>query len=138
MPQTLKQGLTVLDSPENERKTNNMGATSLTREQLNEAINQFADKIMDALGATVTDEAEAEPELTGTKFQARNEDGDLITVDSAAFTLGTLIVVGAVEYFRASTGRVLWVCYDGEQVTDEEFARRMRNSFHAPRIAHRG
>ena len=62
MPQTLKQGLTVLDSPENERKTNNMGATSLTREQLNEAINQFADKIMDALGATVTDEAEAEPD----------------------------------------------------------------------------
>ena len=33
-----------------------MGATSLTREQLNEAINQFADKILETLGATVTDE----------------------------------------------------------------------------------
>lgn len=115
-----------------------MGTTSLTREQLNEAINQFADKIMEALGATVTDEAAGEPELTGTKFQARNEGGDLITVDSAALTFGVLIVAGVVEYFKASTGGAPWVCYDGEQVTDEEFARRMRNSFHMPRIVHQG
>lgn len=114
-----------------------MGTTSLTREQLNEAINQFADKIMEALGATVTDEETSEPELTGTKFQVRNEDGDLITVNSDTLTHGTLIMAGMVEYFKANTGAP-WVCYDGEQVTNEDFAQRMRNSFHTPRIVHQG
>ena len=41
---------------------------TITREQLNEAINEFADKIMEALGATVADEETSEPELMRLKW----------------------------------------------------------------------
>ena len=118
-----------------------MGATSLTREQLNEAINEFADKIMDALGATVTDEETSEPELTGTKFKAYNMDGDLQEMDANLVNHGTLIVDSVVEYFRVGTLRNTanpWVCYNGEQLTNEGFAERMREQPAPPRIVHNG
>ena len=118
-----------------------MGATSLTREQLNEAINQFADKILETLGATVTDEETNEPELTGTKFKAIDLDGEECVMDAAMIDCGTLIMEGVAEHFRVATFRDIaspWVCYDGEQLTHEEFAARMRGLDVPPRIAHNG
>ena len=115
-----------------------MGATSLTREQLNEAINQFADKIMDALGATVTDEAE--PELTGTKFKVIDLDGEVHVMDAKLIDCGTLICEDVFEIFCCGTGfgGNPWIRYNGRTLSHEEFAEEMRNANTLPRIVHNG
>lgn len=117
-----------------------MGATSLTRDQLNEAINEFADKIMDALGATVTDEETTEPELTGTRFRVFNTGGIAEDVDAEDVNVGTLVADGAFEYFRCcwdgTTGP--WVRYSGQSYSHEEFAAEMRGTHTPPRIIHEG
>lgn len=117
-----------------------MGATSLTREQLNEAINEFADKIMEALGATVTDEGTTEPELSGTRFKAINLAGDETELDAEDIPPGTLVVDTAFEYFRCGPQGVVgpWVKFTGRSLTHEEFAAEMRAAASMPRIDHRG
>ena len=55
---------------------------TITREQLNEAINEFADKIMEALGATIEDEEANEPEPTDTRFKAIDINGKGVEVDA--------------------------------------------------------
>lgn len=117
-----------------------MGATSLTRDQLNEAINQFADKIMDALGATVTDEEAGEPELTGTKFKVIDLDGEERVVDAKLIDCGTLIREDVFEIFRCSEGfgGDPWVRYNGRTLSHEEFAEEMRNAVTLPQIVHKG
>lgn len=118
-----------------------MGATSLTREQLNEAINEFADKIMEALGADVADEETTEPELTDTRFRAIGLDGEEHVVDATSISGGTLVVVDVYEYFRCyGTGVEChpWVCYTGTTFSHEEFAAEMRDADTPPRIIHEG
>lgn len=119
-----------------------MGTTSLTREQLNEAIGEFADKIMEALGATVTDEAETEPELTGTHFKVIDTDDEELVVDATDIACGTLVMRGVFEYFRYASeeygNSCPWACYNGRQLSHEEFAAEMRAAPYAPRIAHWG
>ena len=118
-----------------------MGTASLTREQLNEAINEFADKIMETLGANVTDEeTTSEPELTGTRFKATNLNGDTVELDAEDANVGTLVADGAFEYFRCvpdgATGP--WVRYSGQSYSHEEFAAEMRDTYAQPRIVHEG
>lgn len=117
-----------------------MGATSLTREQLDEAINEFADKIMEALGAAVADEETAEPELSGTRFKVINLAGDEMELDAEDISSGTLVMDIAFEYFRcgpqSATGP--WVKFTGNSLTHEEFAAEMRAAASTPRIAHWG
>lgn len=119
-----------------------MGTTSLTREQLNEAIGEFADKIMEALGATVTDEAETEPELADTYFKVIDTDDEELVVDAANIPCGTLVTRGVIEYFLYSLGErgssCSWMCYNGRQLSREEFAAEMRAAPHTPRIVHWG
>lgn len=119
-----------------------MGTTSLTREQLNEAIGEFADKIMEALGATVTDEAETEPELADTYFKVIDTDDEELVVDAANIPCGTLVTRGVAEYFRYSLGEqdssCSWMRYNGRQLSHEEFAAEMRAAPHTPRIVHWG
>lgn len=113
---------------------------TITREQLNEAINEFADKIMEALGATVADEETSEPELTRTCFKVRNLNGDEIEVDAVDVSSGTVIADGAFEYFccckNGETGP--WVRYNGASYSHEQFASEMRNALIMPRIVHYG
>ena len=117
-----------------------MGTASLTREQLNEAINEFADKIMETLGATITDEEATEPELTGTRFKAINLSGDVVELDAEDLEVGTLVVDRRFEYFRCipedRTGP--WVYFSGESYSHEEFAAEMRGCNTPPRIVHEG
>lgn len=117
-----------------------MGATSLTREQLDEAINEFADKIMEALGAAVADEETAEPELSGTRFKVINPAGDEMELDAEDVSSGTLVADGAFEYFRCgphgATGP--WVKFTGMSLTCEEFAAEMRAAAPTPRIVRWG
>lgn len=117
-----------------------MGATSLTREQVNDVIEEFADKIMEALGATVADEETSEPELSGTRFKVINLAGDEMELDAENISSGTLVTDIAFEYFRcglqSATGP--WVKYTGRSLTHEEFAAEMRAAESTPRIAHWG
>lgn len=117
-----------------------MGATSLTREQLNEAINEFADKIMETLGANVTDEETTEPELTGTHFKAIDINGDMVELDAEDINVGALVADRRFEYFRCipdgETGP--WVYFNGESYSHEAFAAEMRGCATPPRIVHAG
>lgn len=117
-----------------------MGATSLTREQLNEAINEFADKIMEALGATIADEATTEPELSGTRFKVIDLDGKECVVDAQLIDSGTLITDGPFEIFRCSMGfgSKPWMRYNGRPLTHEQLAAEMRDADTPPRIIHEG
>lgn len=117
-----------------------MGATSLTREQLDEAINEFADKIMEALGAAVADDETTESELSGTRFKAINLAGDEVKLDAEQIPPGTLVIANVYEYFRCYAGEVVgpWVKYAGMLLTHEEFAEEMRESPSMPRIVHWG
>ena len=119
----------------------NMGTASLTREQLNEAISEFADKIWEALGADVTDEETTnEAELTGTHFKAVNLKGNVVKLDAEGISVGTLVADGAFEYFRCVSGGETgpWVRYSGRSYSHEQFAAEMRNTYAPPRIVHEG
>ena len=113
---------------------------TITREQLNEAINEFADKIMEALGATIAGEEANESELPRTRFKARTPSGNEVELDAANVNSGTVIADGAFEYFRCcereETGP--WVRYSGESYNHEQFALEMRNGLSTPRIVHYG
>ena len=113
---------------------------TITREQLNEAINEFADKIMEALGATVTDEETVEPELTGTRFKAIDINGEEVEVNAVDVAPGTLLTVGAIEYFRCHREGVTgpWVRYTGGSYNNARFAEEMRTAYTTPRIVHVG
>lgn len=119
-----------------------MTTATITREQLNEAIGEFADKIMEALGATVTDEAETEPELAGTHFKVIDSDGEELVVDATNIACGTLVTRGMFEYFRHGSDEhgnsYPWMYYNGRQLSHEEFAAEMRAAPYLPRIAHWG
>jgi hypothetical protein len=118
-----------------------MGTASLTREQLNEAIEQIANKIMEALGANVTDEeTTSEPELTGTRFKATNLNGDMVELDAEGMGVGALVADGAFEYFRCLPDDTIgpWVRYSGQSYSHEEFAAEMRDPSARPRIVHEG
>lgn len=117
-----------------------MGTNTLTREQLNEAIGEFADKIMEALGANVADEESSEPELTGTRFKVIDINGAERMMDAASISGGTLVVEEAYEYFRcyAESAAGPWVKYTGRRLTHDEFAAEMRAADNIPRIVHEG
>lgn len=113
---------------------------TISREQLNEAINEFADKIMEALGAAVADEDASEPELTSTRFKAIDTDGAEVKVDAVELRPGTLVTDGGLEYFRCYTGGEIgpWVKYTGMPLTHDDFAEEMRATPTTPRIIHEG
>lgn len=113
---------------------------TITREQLNEAINEFADKIMEALGATVAGEETNKPEPTGTRFKAIDTNGEEVEMDAVDITPGTLLTVGLIEYFRCHREGVTgpWVRYTGESYNNVQFAEEMRTVCATPRIVHVG
>lgn len=117
-----------------------MGTASLTREQLNDIIEQFANKIMETLGADVSDEETTEPELTGTRFKATDLNGDMVELDAEGMGVGALVADGAFEYFRCLPDGVTgpWVRYSGQSYSHEEFAAEMRRAYAQPRIVHEG
>lgn len=112
---------------------------TITREQLNEAINEFADKIMEALGVTVADEETDEPELTGTRFKAIDINGEEVEVNAVDLPPGTVVGDGPLEYFRCYSGGETgpWVKYTGASFDHNEFAAEMRK-IPTPRIIHEG
>lgn len=118
-----------------------MGTASLTREQLNEAMEQFSNKIMELLGADALDEETGEPEITGTSFKAIDITGEECVVDATQFAVGTLIVDSPFEYFRCTASEWCpgpWIRYTGRSLSHADFAEEMRNCDTLPRIIHEG
>ena len=114
----------------------------ISRERLNEIIDQFATAILDALetGPT-TEEGSSEPEMAvpDTKFMALTMDEKPEVVDAAELQSGTLILLNYAEYFHcrlAQDGD--WMSYSGEWYTDEELAEKLRNELCQPRLIHWG
>lgn len=128
-----------MTGPNRIRKENTMPET-ITREQLNEAIEEFADKIMEALGVTVADEEAIEPEVSGTRFRAINPNEREVEVCAEEILPGTVVVDGGLEYFRCyqddKTGP--WVKYTGVSFGHNAFAAVMRDADQTPRIIHEG
>ena len=114
----------------------------ISRERLNEIIDQFATAILDALetGPT-TEEGSSEPEMAvpDTKFMALTMDEKPEVVDAAELQSGTLILLDFVEYFRSRlSGEGDWMSFSGEWYTNEEFAEKVRNHSALPRVVHWG
>lgn len=115
---------------------------TITRERLNEIVNQLATVILGALDAAPTDEedsSESETAATDTRILARNKDGEMETVDVADMQSGTLILLDYAEYFRSRlSGEGDWMSFSGEWYTNEEFAEKVRNHSALPRVVHWG
>lgn len=115
---------------------------TITRERLNEIVNQLATVILGALDAAPTDEedsSESETAATDTRILARNKDGEMETVDVADMQSGTLILLDYAEYFRSRlSGEGDWMSFSGEWYTNEEFAEKVRNHSALPTVAHWG
>lgn len=115
---------------------------TITRERLNEIVNQLATVILGALDAAPTDgedSSESETAIVDTRILARNKDGEMETVDVADMQSGTLILLDYAEYFRSRlSGEGDWMSFSGEWYTNEEFAEKVRNHSALPTVAHWG
>lgn len=115
---------------------------TITRERLNEIVNQAVTEVLDALDVALADgEASSESEAVAadTKFLALTKDGETETVDVADLQSGTLILLDYVEYFRsrlAPDGD--WMTFSGDWYTDEEFVEKVLNHASLPTIVHWG
>lgn len=115
---------------------------TITRERLNEIVNQAVTEVLDALDVALADgEASSESEAVAadTKFLALTKDGETETVDIADLQSGTLILLDYAEYFRsrlAPDGN--WMSFSGDWYTDEEFVEKVRNHASLPTIVHWG
>lgn len=65
------------------------------------------------------------PAQSGTKVTVRNHDGRDATLDLACVTAGTLVTLGVGEYMNLMDDS--WIKYDGEKVSSEALASRIRD-----------
>lgn len=115
---------------------------TITRERLNEIVNQLATVILGALDAAPTDgeaSSESETAIVDTRILARTEDEKTETMDVADMQSGTLILLGFAEYFRCRPSQEGdWMSFSGEWYTNEEFAEKARNHSPLPTVVHWG
>lgn len=79
-------------------------------------------------------------ELTGTKFERFDKDGELFIADAEQFYVGALIIVGDWEAFRIleTPDQKSWIIYTGETFTHKQLAELMRQQDVEPRVLHWG
>lgn len=97
--------------------------------ELREALTAFLEK----LGNNETS-AQSDTVVT-----IKDYDGNNVTLDLAGATAGTLVVVGLGEHMCLMDDS--WIKYDGEKVSSEELASRIRdmqNGARATILVHRG
>lgn len=115
---------------------------TITREQLNEIVNQAVTEVLDALDVALADGAtssDSEEAAADTKFLALTKDGETETVDVADLQSGTLVLLDYAEYFRSRLGgEGDWMSFSGDWYTDEEFVEKVRNHASLPMIVHWG
>nr|DAS61319.1 MAG TPA: hypothetical protein [Caudoviricetes sp.] len=101
------------------------------QQKIDEAVEEFRKKL----------EAEfKEPELTGTKFECFDKNGELFIADAKQIEVGTLILVDDWEAFRIleTSEQKPWITYTGKTFTHSQFAELMRQQFVKPKIIHAG
>lgn len=59
------------------------------------------------------------------KVTITDSDGRNVTLDLACVTAGTLVMLGVGEYMNLMDDS--WIKYDGEKVSSEDLASRIRN-----------
>nr|DAU01065.1 MAG TPA: hypothetical protein [Caudoviricetes sp.] len=115
---------------------------TITRERLNEIVNQLATVILGALDAAPTGgeySSESETAIVDTRILARTKDEKTETVDVADMQSGTLILLGFAEYFRCrSSQEGDWMSFSGEWYTNEEFVEKVHNIACMPMVVHWG
>lgn len=115
---------------------------TITRERLNEIVNQVVTEVLNALDAASTDgeaSSESEAVATGTKFLALTGGEKPEIVDAANMQSGALIVLDYAEYFRSRLAwEGDWMSYLGKWYTNEEFAEKMRNHPALPTVVYCG
>lgn len=115
---------------------------TITRERLNEMIDQFATAILEALEAAPTDEEgspEPEPVAPDTTCLMFTADDKAEVLDVADLSSGALVIANYCEYFHcrlSSEGE--WMSFSGDWYTEEDFAEKMRNETRQPRLVHWG
>lgn len=115
---------------------------TITREQLDDIVNQLVTAILGALDAAPTggeDSSESETAIVDTRILARTEDGRTEIVDVADVQSGALILLDFVEYLRCRlSAEGDWMSFLGEWYTNEEFAEKVRNNSALPTVVHWG
>lgn len=66
------------------------------------------------------------PAQSGTRVTITDHDGCDATLDLACVTSGTLVTLGVGEYMNLMDGS--WIKYDGEKVSSEALASRIRET----------
>lgn len=79
-------------------------------------------------------------ELSGTKFECIDNNGEMFIADAQDLNIGTLIIVEDWEVFRIleTAEYVSWITYTGETFTHKQFAELMRRQDVKPRVLHWG
>lgn len=115
---------------------------TITRERLNEIVNQAVTEVLDALDVALADgeaSSESEAVATDTRFLALTKDGETETVDVADMQSGTLVLLDYAEYFRSRLSQYGdWMSFSGDWYTDEEFVEKVRDHASLPTVVHWG
>ena len=99
------------------------------QQEIDEAVEKFRKKLEKEF-----------TELTGTKFECFDKNGELFIADAQDLNTGTLIIVEDWEVFRIleTYDQKPWITSIGETYTNEQFAELMRKQFVKPKIIHMG
>lgn len=99
------------------------------QQKIDEAVEEFRKKLEKEF-----------TELTGTKFECSDNNGELFIVDAKHIEVGTLILVDDWEVFRIleTFEQEPWITYTGETYTHAQFAELMREQSVKPKIIHAG
>lgn len=115
---------------------------TITRERLNEMIDQFATAILEALEAAPMDgegSSEPEPVVPSTECLMLTSADKAEMVDIADLASGALIISNYCEYFHCRLSpEGEWMAFTGDWYTSEELAEKLRNELHQPKLIHWG
>ena len=103
--------------------------TNDIQQKIDEAVEDFRQKLEKEF-----------TELTGTKFECFDKNGELFIADAEQIEVGTLIIVDDWEVFRilGTYEQKPWITYIGEALTHGQFAELMRGQLVKPKIVHMG
>lgn len=103
--------------------------TTDIQQKIDEAVKEFRKKLEKEF-----------TELTGTKFECIDNNGELFVADAQDLNTGTLIIVEDWEVFHIleTPEQKPWITYIGETYTHSQFAELMRKQFVKPKIIHVG
>lgn len=99
------------------------------QQKIDEAVEEFRKKLEKEF-----------TELTGTKFECFDKNGELFIADAKQIGVGTFILVDDWEVFRIleTSEQKPWIAFTGQTYTHSQFAELMRQQDVEPKIIHAG